>query len=137
MRVLVVGGAGYVGGAVTDLLAKTEHDFIVYDSLVYEEAFRKPVPFFRGDIRDHDKLLPHLHWADCVIWLAALVGDAVCALDPAATTEINQESVQWLSENFHGRIIFMSTCSVYGAADTELDEDSPTNPLSVYATTKL
>ena len=139
MNVLVVGGAGYVGGAVTDLLAEpwTRHEFRVYDSLLYEESYRKPVPFFRGDVRDHDRLLPHLRWADCVIWLAALVGDAACALDPAATIEINQESVQWLSENFRGRIIFMSTCSVYGAADTTLDEDSPTNPLSVYAKTKL
>jgi nucleoside-diphosphate-sugar epimerase len=72
-----------------------------------------------------------------VIWLAAVVGDAACALDPAVVTAVNQESVRWLAENFNGRIIFMSTCSVYGAADAELDESSPTNPLSVYAVTKL
>jgi nucleoside-diphosphate-sugar epimerase len=50
---------------------------------------------------------------------------------------VNQESVKWLAQNYNGRIIFMSTCSVYGAQDVVLDESSPTNPLSVYATTKL
>ena len=137
MKVLIVGGAGYVGGAVTDILSTLEHEFLVYDSLVYEESFRKPVPFCRGDVRDHEKLLPLLQWADAVIWLAAVVGDAACALDPANAVEVNQEAVAWLADNFHGRIIFLSTCSVYGAADSILNESSSTNPLSVYATTKL
>ena len=137
MKVLIVGGAGYVGGAVTDLLMGTNHEFLVYDSLLYEDSYRKDVPFVFGDIRDHRALLPHLQWADCVIWLAALVGDAACALDPEVSIDLNQNSVKWLAENFHGRIVFMSTCSVYGAADGELTEDSPTNPLSVYASTKL
>ena len=88
MKVLIVGGAGYIGGAVTDILAQprytygidiagaTEHQFRVYDSLLYEESYRKPVPFVRGDIRDHAKLIPQLEWADVVIWLAAVVGHA-------------------------------------------------------------
>lgn len=138
MKVLVVGGAGYVGGAVTDLLQQSrQHMVSVYDSLVYEESYMKPVSFFHGDIRDRERLLPHLQWADAVIWLAALVGDAACALDPAAAIEVNQESVRWLAEVFPRRIIFLSTCSVYGVADSELDESSPTSPLSVYAATKL
>lgn len=138
MKVLVVGGAGYVGGAVTDLLQQyRQHMVSVYDSLVYEESYMKPVSFFHGDIRDRERLLPHLQWADAVIWLAALVGDAACALDPVAAVEVNQESVRWLAEVFPRRIIFLSTCSVYGAANSELDESSPTSPLSVYATTKL
>jgi len=140
MNVLVVGGAGYVGGAVTDLLFQqrpAQHTVSVYDSLLYEESYLKPVSFYRGDVRDRARLLPLLQWADAVIWLAAIVGDAACALDPVEATEVNQESVRWLAENFNGRIVFMSTCSVYGAADVELDENSPTRPLSVYASTKL
>jgi len=90
-----------------------------------------------GDVRDHKKLITQLKWADVVVWLAALVGDGACAINPEISVEINQESVKWLSENFDGRIIFMSTCSVYGAQDGILDESSPTNPLSVYAVTKL
>jgi nucleoside-diphosphate-sugar epimerase len=137
MNVLVVGGAGYVGGAVTDLLAERGVPLRVYDALLYEEIYRKPVDFVYGDIRDHERLLPHLEWADAVIWLAALVGDGACALHPEVSTEVNQEAVAWLSKSFNGRIVFMSTCSVYGAQDDEVDENSPVNPLSVYAATKL
>jgi nucleoside-diphosphate-sugar epimerase len=137
MRVLIVGGAGYIGGAMTDLLIDTKHDVRIYDSLVYEEAYRKPVEFVYGDILDRQKLKKHLAWADAVIWLAALVGDGACALNPTLSIDINQNSVEWLSKNYDGRIIFMSTCSVYGAQDGELTEDSPKNPLSVYAMTKL
>lgn len=137
MNVLVVGGAGYIGGAVTDMLMQGKHNLRVYDSLLYEECYRKPVDFYFGDIRDQNKLKPHLEWADAVVWLAALVGDPACALDPEVTVSINQESVRWLTQNFDGRIAFLSTCSVYGAQDGELDEDSSTNPLSVYAATKL
>ena len=46
MKVLVLGGAGYVGGAVTDLLMQSNHEFRVYDALLYEESYRKPVDFF-------------------------------------------------------------------------------------------
>ena len=137
MNVLIVGGAGYVGGAVTDLLAESGHRFRVYDALLYEEIYRKPLDFVYGDIRDHGRLLPHLKWADAVVWLAALVGDGACALHPEVTVELNQEAVKWLTRNFNRRILFMSTCSVYGAQDSELNENSPVNPLSVYAATKL
>lgn len=136
-RVLVVGGAGYVGGAVTDLLLETHHDLRVYDSLVYEESYRKPVEFVFGDIRDHERLRPHLMWADMVVWLAAIVGDGACSLDRDLAVELNDVAVRRLAEQFEGRILFTSTCSVYGAQDDVLDEQSPVNPLSVYAQTKL
>lgn len=137
MNVLVVGGAGYIGGVVTDLLMQSHHDVRVYDCLLYEESYRKPVDFVYGDVRDRDLLRPHLAWADVVIWLSALVGDGACALNPEVAVQVNQESVQWLADAFDGRILFLSTCSVYGAQDAVLDEESPTRPLSVYAATKL
>lgn len=71
------------------------------------------------------------------VYLAALVGDGACALDPEITISINQEPLKWLADHYDGRIIFLSTCSVYGAQDSVLDEDSPTRPLSAYAATKL
>lgn len=133
MRCLVVGGAGYLGGALADLLLQ----FRVYDNLTYEDVYLKDVPFVLGDVRDHKKLKEQLKWADCVIWLAAIVGDGACALNPTVATEVNQESVKWLADNFDGRIIFVSTCSVYGARGGDLTEISATRPLSVYAATKL
>ena len=137
MKVLVVGGAGYLGGAVTDLLLKTKHDVLVYDALMYEDNYLKNVPFVLGDVRNRKHLSKYLKWADAVVWLAAIVGDGACALNLDISTQINQESVKWLVDNYKGRIIFMSTCSVYGARDGELTEESPTGPLSVYGITKL
>jgi len=138
LNVLVVGGAGYVGGAVTDALVRAGYSTRVYDALLYEESYRKPVDFVFGDVRDEDRLLPYVRWADAVVWLAAIVGDGACQLNPEVTIDVNQEAVAWLTRHFDRRIIFMSTCSVYGAQDkVELDEDAPTAPLSVYAATKL
>jgi nucleoside-diphosphate-sugar epimerase len=134
---LIVGGAGYVGGAVTDLLEKSSHQFRVYDKILYEDSYRKPVDFVYGDVRDFDRLKPLLEWADAVVWLAAIVGDGACQLDPDTTIAVNEKTVEWLSNSYDGRVIFASTCSVYGARDAELDEDSPKNPLSLYAATKL
>jgi len=138
MRVLVVGGAGYVGGAVTDLLLHSEHDLRVYDALLYEESYRKDVDFIYGDVRDEMRLRPHLQWAEAVVWLAALVGDCACQLNPDVSASINQAPIRWLARNYDGRIIFTSTCSVYGTQKgVTLDEEAPTSPLSVYAATKL
>lgn len=137
MKVLIVGGAGYIGGALTDILLKTNNEIRVYDALLFEESYLKDVPFVFGDIRNKKHLKKQLEWADAVVWLAALVGDGACALNPEISTELNQDMVKWLADNYDGRIIFMSTCSVYGEHDKVLDENAPTNPLSVYASTKL
>ena len=136
MNVLVVGGAGYVGGGIVDKL-KENHNVTVFDSLIYEESYRKDVDFVYGDIRDKDKLLSVLNKNDAVIWLAALVGDGACSINPELTFEINSESVKFLAENFKKRIVFLSTCSVYGAQDGMLDETSSINPLSEYASSKV
>ena len=136
-KVLVVGGAGYIGGGVTDLLLEKNIPFAVYDNLTYENHYLKPVEFIYGDIRDRRKLVQILPDYSHVIWLAALVGDPVCAIDPQLTKEINQDTIGWLSKNFEGRILFTSTCSVYGASDQPVNEQSATNPLSAYAQSKL
>ena len=136
MKVLIVGGAGYVGGGIVDLLSK-ENEVTVYDSLIYENSYRKNVDFIFGDIRDYKKINNILDQYDAVIWLAALVGDGACAINPALTHEINSETVKNLAKNFKGKIVFLSTCSVYGAQEGILDESSEVNPLSEYASSKL
>ena len=136
MKVLIVGGAGYVGGGIVDLLSK-ENEVTVYDSLIYENSYRKNVDFIFGDIRDYKKINNILGQYDAVIWLAALVGDGACAINPALTHEINSETVKNLAKNFKGKIVFLSTCSVYGAQEGILDESSEVNPLSEYASSKL
>jgi nucleoside-diphosphate-sugar epimerase len=132
-----VGGCGYIGGYLTDLLRDECFDTTVYDILAYEERFLKPVPFIYGDVRDRQKLRSLLEQYDTVVWLAAVVGDGACAADPFLTQAINEDSVKWLVDNYKGRIVFTSTCSVYGKNDELIDESATPNPLSVYAETKL
>ena len=136
MKILIVGGAGYVGGGIVDTLSK-KNEITVYDSLIYESAYRKDVNFIYGDIRDYKKINSILNNFDAVVWLAALVGDGACSINPTLTHEINSETVKNLVKNFNGKIIFLSTCSVYGAQEGVLDENSEVNPLSEYASSKL
>jgi nucleoside-diphosphate-sugar epimerase len=132
VRVLVVGGAGYIGGAVTDLLLERKIPFVVRDILLYEPHYLKPVPFeCLSGTSIIDKKYTH------VIWLAAVVGDAACDRVPKLTVKTNQDDVKLLADTFKGRIIFTSTCSVYGEHHGEVNESGPTNPLSLYARTKL
>ena len=136
-NVLVVGGAGYVGGGLVDELIRIGETVRVFDNLTYEDLFLKNINFVFGDILNFSTLEPHLKWADCVIWLAAFVGDHACAVNPDLTLKTNVESVKQLVNSFGGRIVFPSTCSVYGAQDELLDESSKLNPLSLYAESKL
>lgn len=136
-NVLVVGGAGYVGGAVVDFLMQAGHTVRVYDALLYDDEYRKPVTFAYGDVRDREKLLPHLSWADAVIWLAAVVADGSCALYPDVARAVNHDAVTWFSSHFDGRIIFPSTCLVYALQDQLLHEGAPIDPRTVYTQTKF
>ena len=136
-KVLIVGGAGYVGGWMTDEAVRQGHDVRVVDNLTYEDSYLKTIDFYFGDVLDFKTITPHLKWADTVIWLSALVGDPACAINPKLTRRTNVESVKLLTESFGGRVIFPSTCSVYGAQDGILDESSLTGPLSLYAESKL
>jgi nucleoside-diphosphate-sugar epimerase len=136
-KVLVVGGAGYIGGAVTDALIEKKVPFTVFDNLLYENHYLKPVDFIYGDIRDTKKLKKILPKFSHIIWLAAIVGDAACQVRPSLTTAINRDSIRWLVGNYKGRIVFASTCSVYGENPDLVTETSRVNPLSLYARTKV
>lgn len=136
-KVMVVGGAGYVGGWLTDEAIRAGHEVRVLDNLTYEDSYLKDVDFAFGDILNFKTVEKHLKWADSVVWLSALVGDPACAINPKLTRQTNVDAVRHLAESFGGRIIFPSTCSVYGAQDGLLDETSPTGPLSLYAESKL
>ena len=137
MKILVVGGAGYIGGYLSDLLLRSGHDITVYDNLMFETRYLKDINFIYGDIREREKLLKILKDFNVVVWLAAIVGDGACAVNPALTKTINEDSVKWLVDNYEGKIVFTSTCSVYGIHDHLIEEDAEFNPQSVYASTKL
>lgn len=138
-KVLLVGGAGYIGGLTCDYLIKDGFDVTVYDNLLYENRYLKEVPFIYGDVRDTEKLYNASKDFDVIVLMAALVGDPACSVDNALTEEINYKAIKdfcdVVSPDKH--LVFMSTCSVYGAQDGLLNEESGTNPLSSYAATKL
>jgi nucleoside-diphosphate-sugar epimerase len=138
-KILLVGGAGYIGGLTCDYLIKDGFDVTVYDNLLYENRYLKEVPFIYGDVRDTEKLYNTSKDFDVIVLMAALVGDPACSVDNALTDEINYKAIKdfcdVVSPDKH--LVFMSTCSVYGAQDGLLNEESGTNPLSSYAATKL
>lgn len=138
-KVLVCGGAGYIGGLTSDLLVNKGFDVTVYDNLLYEERFLKDIKFIFGDIRDTEKLSKISEEFDIIILMSALVGDPACSVDQSLTEEINYDAIKNFCESVNPtkHLIFMSTCSVYGAQDGILNEESETNPLSSYAATKL
>ena len=128
-NVLIVGGAGYIGGQI----AKNNPEWDVYDNLLFEKYFYLPNKFIFGDIRDTEKLSKILPKYDTVIWLAAIVGDGACTLNPLLTKEVNEYATKWLVDNYDGRIIFMSTCSVYGVSKhSKVTETHPLKPITEY-----
>ena len=140
MRILISGGAGLVGHAVVDILNTLgTHDVLVVDNLLYEDNYLRNIPFQAGNVGDSKFMVPLLKkfQPDVVIHLAGIVGDAACAARPHETEVANITSVKILRDHFEGRLIFPSSCSVYGANNDLVTEESPLNPLSLYAETKI
>lgn len=141
MKVLVTGGAGYIGDSVAENLYLSNHEVYVLDNLMYRDSYTRPnVEFIKGDITDK-KLVANLLTEirpEAVVHLAAIVGDGACAANPELTVEVNEKATEFLASLCKDiRFIFASTCSVYGENAGYLTEDSPTKPLSLYAGTKL
>ena len=145
--VLVVGGAGYIGSIVVRTLLKRGYQVRVLDSLVYgasaiEEVLHHPrLEFIRGDCRNIQDVVGAIRGAGAVIHLAAIVGDPACDQDHKTAQEINYAATRMMIEIAKGegvaRFIFASSCSVYGASDEVMDENSQVQPISLYADTKV
>lgn len=142
-NVLVTGGAGYIGDSAVQYLLKMGHRVTILDNLMYGGAYMREhanLEFVRGDITDGDLLEELLPGHDAVLHLAAIVGDGACASNPERTLAVNQVATARIARictRLGIRMVFSSTCSVYGAARGSLSEISPTNPQSLYAGTKL
>jgi len=149
MRVVVTGGAGYVGSRVSAHLLESGWEVIILDRLYFGGEGILPLldhphlQLFAGDIRDEDVLQAACKGADCLVHLAALVGEPACLVDPDASREINLRGSELVLKSARDagikRVLFVSTCSNYGVANSGVlaNEDSPLLPLSLYAETKI
>lgn len=148
-KVLVIGGAGYIGSALLPRLLKRGHRVRVLDRLFYgtepiKHVINHPnLEIAQADFREINKIVECMQGVDAVIHLGAIVGDPACALDRDLTIEVNLMATRAIAEVAKGigvrRFIFASTCSVYGASQNDelLDENSRLNPVSLYALSKL
>lgn len=143
MTVLILGGAGYIGSIVSEYLKKQGDRPIIFDNFLYEKnKFRiKGEEIINGDIRDIDDLLPAIDKADAVVNLAAISNDPASDLQPKLTWEVNykaNETIALLCRSTGKRVIYASSCSVYGFSDRgEFNENSQLNPVTLYARTKM
>lgn len=142
MNILVTGGCGYIGDCVVENLVDTGHNVTVVDNLTYTDSYMRPgVEFKRGCItKDWFPYFLARRKFHAIIHLAAVVGDGACQQNPDYTVNVNEVAVRTISRHakeMGARLIFASTCSVYGNNSDILTEESPTNPLSLYAGTKL
>lgn len=148
--VLVTGGAGYVGSVLVGILLQKGFNVRVIDNLSFGgesllSVWNHPrFSFFKGDIRSENDLKAALKGIDTVCHLAAIVGEPPSKKYPKETYEINWEAsvklYQQCEEAQIKRFVFASTCSNYGKMpDPEMyvNEDSPLNPISLYAETKV
>lgn len=145
MKILITGGAGYIGSAVAAELLSQKHDVVIYDSLVtgHKAAVPKGAEFIEGDLADSEKLNKSLakEKFDAVIHLAALIEAGESMRNPGRYFQANLATSLQLVESAHiagiGKFVFSSTAALYQSNDAPLTEESPLGPVNVYGQTKL
>jgi nucleoside-diphosphate-sugar epimerase len=151
MRVLVTGGAGYIGCLVVEELLKRDYKPVVFDTFYWGkeslEPFIDQIETIEGDCRNSRDIIYALEGVDAIIHLAGIVGEFACKNYHKAHFSVNIESTRTLVNcctdtdlELVRDFIFASSCSVYGNVQglyDEVTEETPTAPLSSYAYAKL
>lgn len=143
-KLVVTGGAGFIGSHLTDKLIALGHEVVVIDSLMLgkKEFVNKKAKFYKADIRDRKKMSKLFAGAEAVFHFAADPRLQVSVEDPATTHEINVTGTLNIllaaKDNNLKKVIFSSSCAVYGEQQTmPIKESAQTNPLSPYGLHKL
>ena len=144
MKVLITGGAGYLGSTLTEYLLDKGYHVTVFDNLMYKQLsmlhlFKRPgFKFILGDVRDTTQLLEQAKIHDVIIPLAAIVGMPACKANPQLATDVNFQHIAHIVSILgqDQKILVPNTNSQYGSSDQIITESSPFNPLSHYAKTK-
>ena len=147
MKLLITGGAGYIGSVITNLALQQGHQVKVVDTL----WFKKDIPlihlnnpdyqFIKGDICSKNVAEKIIKDIDFIINAAAVVGDPASKKFPDLTYKTNYEAcinlAELAKENEVKGFLFFSTCSNYGIANGLANEETELNPLSIYAKAKV
>jgi nucleoside-diphosphate-sugar epimerase len=146
-KILVIGGAGYLGAVLIERLLADGYNVRVLDSYIYGKkavekyAYDERVEAIEGDIRNIEVINSAMNGIDSAVLLAAVVGDPASKARPEQTVETNYLAAQMSasSAKIKGikKFIYASTCSVYGVGKDILDENASLNPVSLYARTKI
>lgn len=149
-RILVTGGAGYIGSVLVRILLNQGYYVRVMDSLkfggepLYDVAQHTNFEFIKGDIRKESDIDTAINGIDCIAHLAAIVGDPACSKYPEEAQEVNWKASALLFEKAEKagvkRFVFASTCSNYGKmadANSFVTETSELRPVSLYAELKV
>ncbi len=149
-KILVTGGAGYIGSVLTRQLLEKGYKVRVLDNLMYGgepiiDLLNSPdFEFVKGDIRNETDASKAMEGIECVAHLASIVGDPACAKHPelARSTNFEGSKVLYNAANNAGvkKFVFASTCSNYGKMDDPdkfVTEESTLAPVSLYAETKV
>lgn len=147
MKILITGGAGYIGSVLVPCLLHSGHEVTVLDNFLFGQATlldccaHEKFTVVRGDCRDEATVRPLLAKADVIIPLAALVGAPMCKADQTGARTINQEAVEMLCRLASPAqwILMPVTNSGYGIGEQGkfCTEDTPLRPISLYGTTKV
>ncbi len=147
MRILVTGGAGYIGSVLCPTLLDAGYEVTVLDSFLYNQSSLLdccPSPAFsivRGDCRDERILTGLVRSADAIIPLAAIVGAPICDADQTAAVSTNLDAIRLLCRltSPSQQILYPVTNSGYGIGQRgmECTEESPLRPVSLYGETKV
>lgn len=146
-KVLVIGGAGYIGSVLCRRLLEHGYEVRVLDRLLFgEEPIRELLgrsrfEFIRGDFRDAATVGGSLRGIGAVIHLGGIVGDHACSIDQEMTKQTNYAATALIAQRCKrsgvSRLLYASTCSVYGVNEEVVNETSAANPVSLYGASKL
>ncbi len=146
-KILVTGGAGYIGAVLVPELLKEGYEVIVIDNFMYNQSallnccYDKKLTIVRGDARDVNLISKYLKDMDYIFPLACLTGASLCDKDPIGARTTNLEAIKMLLKirSNDQRIIFPTTNSGYGIGQEGIycDENTPLNPISLYGRFKV
>ncbi|MBI2596274.1 NAD(P)-dependent oxidoreductase [Candidatus Daviesbacteria bacterium] len=147
MKILVTGGAGYIGSILTPTLLNDGHEVTVVDNFMYNQSSlldccnNPNLTIIRGDVRNEKLMHKMIKNQDIIIPLAALVGAPICDKFPAEAKSINLDAIKLILKlrKKAQKIIYPNTNSGYGVGKKEMycTENSPLKPISIYGKTKV